>query len=54
MQKKLRREKIIYLSTGSQGEPMGATKRIVNGVHPDVYSRKRRYNNFFFKNYTWE
>ena len=31
------REKIIYLSTGSQGEPMGATKRIVNGTHPDVY-----------------
>ena len=31
------REKIIYLSTGSQGEPMGATKRIVNGIHPDVY-----------------
>jgi ribonuclease J len=34
------REKIIYLSTGSQGEPMGATKRIVNGIHPDVYLEK--------------
>ena len=34
------REKIIYLSTGSQGEPMGATKRIVNGTHPDVYLEK--------------
>ena len=38
--KKIAREKIIYLSTGSQGEPMGATKRIVNGTHPDVYLEK--------------
>ena len=38
--KNIAREKIIYLSTGSQGEPMGATKRIVNGIHPDVYLEK--------------
>ena len=38
--KNIAREKIIYLSTGSQGEPMGATKRIVNGMHPDVYLEK--------------
>ena len=38
--KNISREKIIYLSTGSQGEPMGATKRIVNGIHPDVYLEK--------------
>ena len=38
--KRIAREKIIYLSTGSQGEPMGATKRIVNGTHPDVYLEK--------------
>ncbi|MDC1096571.1 ribonuclease J [Pelagibacteraceae bacterium] len=28
--------KIIFLCTGSQGEPMGAMNRIVNGIHPDV------------------
>ncbi len=31
------KNKIIYLATGSQGEPMGAINRIVNGVHPDVF-----------------
>jgi ribonuclease J len=31
------RENIIYLCTGSQGEPMGAMKRIASGIHPDVY-----------------
>ncbi len=31
------KNKIIYLATGSQGEPMGAMNRIVNGVHPDVF-----------------
>ena len=31
------REKIIYLCTGSQGEPMGAMMRIANYVHPDVF-----------------
>ena len=35
--KKFPREKIIYLCTGTQGEPMGAMNRIVNGTHPDVY-----------------
>ncbi len=31
------RDKILYLATGSQGEPMGAMNRIVNGVHPEVF-----------------
>tara|TARA_A100001011_G_scaffold394344_1_gene486507 strand:+ start:414 stop:2072 length:1659 start_codon:yes stop_codon:yes gene_type:complete len=35
--KKISRDKIIYLCTGSQGEPMGAMNRIVNDIHPDVY-----------------
>ena len=35
--KKLSREKIIYLCTGSQGEPNGAMMRISNYIHPDVY-----------------
>ena len=35
--KKFVKNKILYLATGSQGEPMGAMNRIVNGVHPDVY-----------------
>ncbi len=35
--KKLPREKIVYLCTGSQGEPMGAMKRIIKDIHPDVY-----------------
>ncbi len=35
--KKLPRDKIIYLCTGSQGEPMGAMNRVVNGIHPDVF-----------------
>ena len=35
--KKVSRNKIIYLCTGTQGEPMGAMNRIVNGIHPDVY-----------------
>tara|TARA_Y100001936_G_C16041107_1_gene651612 strand:- start:24 stop:1682 length:1659 start_codon:yes stop_codon:yes gene_type:complete len=34
--KKIAREKIIYLCTGSQGEPLGAMMRIANYVHPDV------------------
>ena len=38
--KKFSREKIIYLCTGSQGEPMGAMKRISNYSHPDVYIEK--------------
>ena len=35
--KKISREKILYLCTGSQGEPMGAMMRITNYVHPDVF-----------------
>ena len=35
--KKVAKNKILYLATGSQGEPMGAMTRIINGVHPDVY-----------------
>ena len=38
--KKIPRDKIIYLCTGSQGEPMGAMNRIVNGLHPDVFLEK--------------
>ena len=38
--KKVSREKIIYLCTGSQGEPMGAMMRIANYVHPDVFIEK--------------
>ena len=35
--KKVSKNKILYLATGSQGEPMGAMNRIVNGSHPDVF-----------------
>ncbi len=35
--KKVTKNKIIYLATGSQGEPMGAMNRIVNGIHPEVH-----------------
>ena len=35
--KKVSKDKIIYLCTGSQGEPMGALNRIVNETHPDVF-----------------
>ena len=35
--KKIPRNKIVYLCTGSQGEPMGAINRIVNEEHPDVF-----------------
>ena len=35
--KKIEKNKILYLATGSQGEPMGAMTRIVNGVHPEVF-----------------
>jgi len=34
--KKISREKIVYLCTGSQGEPNGALMRISNYIHPDV------------------
>ena len=35
--KNISREKIIYLCTGSQGEPMGAMMRISGYTHPDVF-----------------
>jgi ribonuclease J len=35
--KTISKEKIVYLCTGSQGEPMGAMMRIANYVHPDVF-----------------
>tara|TARA_B100001778_G_scaffold240022_1_gene200447 strand:- start:478 stop:2136 length:1659 start_codon:yes stop_codon:yes gene_type:complete len=38
--KNISRNKIIYLCTGSQGEPMGAMSRISNFSHPDVYLEK--------------
>ena len=38
--KNFSREKILYLCTGSQGEPMGAMMRIANYVHPDVFIEK--------------
>ena len=38
--KNFSREKIVYLCTGSQGEPMGAMMRIANHTHPDVFIEK--------------
>ena len=35
--KNISREKIVYLCTGSQGEPMGAMMRISGYIHPDVF-----------------
>jgi len=35
--KNVARDKIIFLCTGSQGEPNGAMTRIANFVHPDVF-----------------
>ena len=35
--KKISKNKILYLATGSQGEPMGAMNRIVNNSHSDVF-----------------
>ena len=35
--KKISKDKILFLATGSQGEPMGAMNRIINGIHPDVF-----------------
>jgi ribonuclease J len=35
--KKISKNKIVYLATGSQGEPMGAMNRIINGTHPEVF-----------------
>ena len=38
--KKIPRDKIVYLCTGSQGETMGALNRISNYSHPDVFVEK--------------
>ncbi|NMN68104.1 ribonuclease J [Candidatus Pelagibacter ubique] len=38
--KKISREKIVYLCTGSQGEPMAALMRISSYTHPDVFIEK--------------
>ena len=38
--KNISRDKIVYLCTGSQGEPMGAMMRISNYTHPDVFIEK--------------
>ena len=38
--KKINRKKILYLCTGSQGEPNGAMVRISNYFHPDVFIEK--------------
>ena len=35
--KNIAKNKILYLATGSQGEPMGAMNRIINGIHPEVF-----------------
>ena len=38
--KNISRNKIVYLCTGSQGEPMGAMNRISNYTHSDVFIEK--------------
>ncbi len=38
--KNISRNKIVYLCTGSQGEPMGAMNRLSNYTHPDVFIEK--------------
>ena len=38
--KNISREKIVYLCTGSQGEPMGAMMRISSYIHPDIFIEK--------------
>jgi ribonuclease J len=38
--KNISREKIVYLCTGSQGEPMAALMRIAKYIHPDVFIEK--------------
>ena len=38
--KNISREKIVYLCTGSQGEPMGAMTRVSNYTHPDIFIEK--------------
>ena len=38
--KNIPRDKIVFLCTGSQGEPLGALNRISNYSHPDVFIEK--------------
>ena len=38
--KNISRDKIVYLCTGSQGEPMGAMNRISEYTHPDITIEK--------------
>jgi len=38
--KNVSRDRILYLCTGSQGEPMGAMMRISKNIHPDVLIEK--------------
>ncbi len=38
--KNISRDKIVYLCTGSQGEPLGAMTRISKSIHPDVFIEK--------------
>ena len=38
--KNIARDKIVYICTGSQGEPMGAMTRIANYTHPYVFIEK--------------
>ena len=38
--KNVSRDRILYLCTGSQGEPMGAMMRISKNIHPDVFIEK--------------
>ena len=38
--KNIARDKMVYLCTGSQGEPMGAMMRISSYIHPDVFIEK--------------
>ena len=38
--RKIYHAKIIYLCTGSQGEPLGAMMRIAKFTHPDVIIEK--------------
>jgi ribonuclease J len=39
--KKISKDKIVYLCTGSQGEPNGAMMRISNNLHPDVIMEEK-------------